>query len=130
MTAYEFEQCRQLADKWWPGINWTLDPDVFRLFKHVTVEAARTAIERLAEEPRDRYPSLAAFLRTAKAVQADKPTAADPATCEHVWALLPEAEQVIERKRRHKAENLCLAVCRCGLERWGEWKLASQVTDV
>jgi hypothetical protein len=127
MTGVDFEQCRQLAEKWWPGITWTLDRDTIRDFDRISLTAGRKAIDQLKADPSDRYPSLAKFLRACKAVQGALPRVAEtPETCVHSWGVLDEREQAFERERQSKPDSLRLAVCTlCYLESWGVHRVES-----
>jgi hypothetical protein len=127
MTGVDFEQCRQLAEKWWPGITWTLDRDTIRDFDRISLTAGRKAIDQLKGEPSDRYPALAKFLRACNAAQGALPKVAEtPETCTHRWGVLDEREQVFERERQSKPDSLRLAVCvLCHTESWGVHRVGS-----
>jgi hypothetical protein len=132
MTAFEFESCRQLAEKWWPGISWTLDRDTIRDFDRISLTAGRKAIDQLKDEPSDRYPSLAKYLRACKSAQGALPRVAEtPETCTHRWGVLSEWEQRLARERESKPEGSRLAVCAvCHTELWGEHRTVGESEGV
>ncbi|MFA5636050.1 MAG: hypothetical protein WC977_09100 [Anaerovoracaceae bacterium] len=115
MTAFEFEELIQLAQKWWPGLSWVLDQDTYRPFKQVPVEDGRKAIEQLVGSC-EKYPSLALLLKTAKQVAAPIPQPQ-----KHVWSLLGEDEQQYLREHNGKPDSSHIEICvLCGQEKWVE----------
>jgi hypothetical protein len=127
MTGVEFEQCRQLAEKWWPGIGWELHPDVLVKFRHIPYTAGKRAIELLVDSRPERYPTPTAFLAACRdAVKGLPKVAENPETCVHVFGVLDEFEQSFERERQSKLDSLRLGVCTlCHLESWGVHRVGS-----
>lgn len=124
MTAFEFEQCRQVAEKWWPGITWTLDRDTIRDFDRITLPAGLKAIDALKDDNTDRYPNLAKYLRACKAAQGALPRPKDdPEHCRHRWAVASEVEIRIECDRQKRPDDgLRFATCVfCRTESWGDF---------
>jgi hypothetical protein len=127
MTGVEFEQCRQLAEKWWPGISWELHPDVLVKFRNVPYTAGKKAVDLLVANRPARYPTPVDFLSACRdAVKALPKVAENPETCTHVFGVLDESEQTFERERQSKPDTLRLGVCAfCHLELWGVHRVDS-----
>ena len=121
MRATDFVECRKYAEKWWPGLEWALDEDVVRKFDPIPASVGRAAIDRLAETMPDRRPSVASFLKACRDEWKSAPRVAEsPEHCRHVWGVLSEVLQRIEREREGKSDLVRLAVCaRCQVEQWG-----------